>query len=185
MTDERSERPAERLSEAVRRFGRGAVVDRCVGLLVGQVAEDEPVGPDLAWLGGEPGTQHLRRLASGDPEPDYWSRVWAARGLLHVWDAAAAPAVLVGLADEAWRVREMCAKVAHRHQVGAAAGQLARLAGDEVPRVRAASARALGVVGEHEDLGTVQGLASDSDPLVVDAAVRAAARLAERLDLAT
>lgn len=41
--------------------------------------------------------------------------MWAARSLLYAWDVEAVPAVLGALGDEAWRVREMAAKVvAHR-----------------------------------------------------------------------
>jgi hypothetical protein len=53
------------------------------------------------------------------PRQEYWFRVWAARGLLYVWIPTAEPAVLAGLHDPAWRVREMCAKVARRRALGA------------------------------------------------------------------
>lgn len=65
------------------------------------------------------------------------------RGLLHVYRPPAVAAVVAGLADDAWRVREMCAKVAREHEVGSAAEALHRLCADEVPRVRAAAERAL------------------------------------------
>ena len=55
-------------------------------------------------------------------EDTYWFRVWGARGLLWAWDDSATPALLAAFGDEAWRVREMAAKV---------------------PRVRAAAQRAV------------------------------------------
>lgn len=77
----------------------------------------------------------------------YWVRVWAARGLLHGWDEPAAdvatPAVVTALGDDAWRVREMAAKVVRRWQLAAATGAVAALKKDDVPRVRAAAARAV------------------------------------------
>jgi len=75
--------------------------------------------------------------------PDYWLRVWAARGLLWAWDDSARPAVLRALGDEAWRVREMAVKVLARHDVGAAVGPISGLRSDPSARVRAAAARAL------------------------------------------
>jgi hypothetical protein len=73
----------------------------------------------------------------------HWPRVWAARGLLHAWDDAATEAITRATKDEAWRVREMAAKVVARHQVGDALGAVAALRDDEVPRVRAAAGRAV------------------------------------------
>lgn len=75
--------------------------------------------------------------------PDYWLRVWAARGLLWAWDDDALPAVLGALTDDAWRVREMAAKVVRRHQIGDALPIVAGLQSDPVERVRAAAARAV------------------------------------------
>lgn len=67
----------------------------------------------------------------------------ARRGLLWAWAEAAVPAVLAGLTDEHWRVREMAAKVAARHRVDEALASLTLLSGDPVPRVRTAAERAL------------------------------------------
>jgi hypothetical protein len=47
------------------------------------------------------------------------------------------------MADEAWRVREMAAKVVARHRVGDAFAAVSRLRSDQVPRVRAAAERAV------------------------------------------
>lgn len=76
----------------------------------------------------------------------YWLRVWGARGLLWSWDASAVPALRSALADEAWRVREMAAKVVARHRVDDVQPEVAALLHDGVPRVRAAAARALSVL---------------------------------------
>jgi hypothetical protein len=72
---------------------------------------------------------------------DYWPRVWGARGLLYVWHADAQGAVVQGLADPAWRVREMCAKVVSRRDIADAPSLLSALASDPVSRVRVAAAR--------------------------------------------
>jgi len=65
----------------------------------------------------------------------YWLRVWGARGLLWAWDDAAAPATIAALDDDAWRVREMAAKVVGRHLVDDAIPALEQLRDDPVPRV--------------------------------------------------
>jgi len=53
---------------------------------------------------------------------------------------------------------------------------------DEVPRVRAAAVRALGVVGEGEHADAVQDTADDPEPAVRRAATTAMARMRRRLD---
>jgi HEAT repeat protein len=63
--------------------------------------------------------------------------------LLWVWDSSATPSIVEALADEAWRVREMAAKVVARHLVDDALPGLTALDNDPVPRVRAAASRAL------------------------------------------
>jgi len=73
----------------------------------------------------------------------YWPRVWAARGLLHAWDDRATTAIVQATTDDAWRVREMAAKVIARHRVGAALTAVAELRNDPVRRVRAAAERAV------------------------------------------
>jgi HEAT repeat protein len=69
--------------------------------------------------------------------------VWAARGLLHAWDGRATAVIIQATADDAWRVREMAAKVIARHRVGDALPAVARLRTDPVRRVRAAAERAV------------------------------------------
>jgi hypothetical protein len=65
------------------------------------------------------------------------------RGLLWAWDDAALPALRTGVADDAWRVREMAAKVVARHLIGDALPLMTGLRDDPVPRVRAAADRAV------------------------------------------
>ena len=117
------------------------------------------------------------------PVNAYWSRVWAVRALLYAWHPGAAPAVVSALDDPAWRVREMAAKVCALREVGEAADALAARADeDEVPRVRAAAARALGTVGEGEHADVLRALLSDEDDRVRPAAERALRTLSRRLD---
>jgi HEAT repeat protein len=84
------------------------------------------------------------------------------RGLLHAWDDTAAGgsatddpaaggsaadtaahAIIHATEDDAWRVREMAAKVIAKHHVGEALDAVAGLRDDPVPRVRAAAHRAV------------------------------------------
>lgn len=134
----RTERTSPRRSVEVEceRRGRAAVVAGCVELLRGRDVDADLV---LA-LGGRP----ARWVVTGEPSgPDYWLRVWAARGLLWAWDEVAGPSLLVALDDEVWRVREMALKVVARHRVEEALERVAALQDDPVPRVRAAATRAL------------------------------------------
>lgn len=123
----------ERLRAQVAREGERTVALRAAALLGGGY-EGESF---LLVVGGE----HADGVLKGAPSL-YWPELWGARALLYVWDDAAADAVVAGLANPAWRVREMCARVCTERILG---GQkkLARLTTDEHPRVRAAGARAL------------------------------------------
>jgi HEAT repeat protein len=76
----------------------------------------------------------------------------------------------------------MAAKVARKHQVGEAADPLAALVGDPQPRVRAASALAIGEVGEAEHADVLLTLTKDPDDSVSTAAARGLERLEKRLD---
>jgi hypothetical protein len=98
----------------------------------------------ITVLGGEPARYVLDGGAGG--RPGYWPRVWGARGLLHQWDPAATEAIIEATHDEAWRVREMAAKVIARHAVGDALDAVAALRTDEVERVQAAASRAVTVL---------------------------------------
>lgn len=138
--------PVELLRQLQDLIGAEAVARWCAGLLAGTARPDDPALPPLGWFGG--GAASL--LQRGDLETSvnaYWVRVWAARGLLHGWDESAAdiavPAVKAALRDDAWRVREMAAKVVRRWQLSEAARAVAARRDDDVPRVRAAAERAV------------------------------------------
>jgi hypothetical protein len=122
------------LAECAKR-GQESVVAGCASLLTGGPADV----PLIMVLGGAPAEWALEL----PEERDHWFRIWAARGLLWAYDGAAQPAVLAGLRDGQWRVREMCAKVVARHLVGDALAAVLALRDDEVPRVRAAADRAV------------------------------------------
>jgi HEAT repeat protein len=112
-------------------------VSGCLDLLAGREVD----GNLVVGLGGPPARW---AVDGGEAGPDYWLRVWALRGLLWLWDDAAAEPVVASLADEAWRVREMAAKVAARHRVEAALPSLSSLQHDDgVARVRQAAERAV------------------------------------------
>jgi len=127
--------PKQSVEQECDRRGLLAVVEGCVALLNGESVDDELIlalgGPPAEWVRtGEP------------PGPDYWLRVWGARGLLYAWDDSARDAVLRALGDEAWRVRDMALKVVVRRGIQEAADQVERLRGDSSARVRASAARA-------------------------------------------
>lgn len=129
--------PRQRIEAECARRGRAAVVAGCVRLIEG---DDSDVGL-IALLGGRTAPWALD--SAGDPQRRYWFRVWAVRGLLWAWQDDALDALRVALRDEAWRVREMAAKVVARHLVGDVLPVVAELREDPVPRVRAAAGRAL------------------------------------------
>lgn len=109
----------------------------CRALLAGGEADSRLI---LA-LGGRPA-----RWAAGFDEPAgpaYWLRVWAARGLLWVWDEEATPSIVTALSDDAWRVREMATRVVTRHRVSDALPMVKQLRNDENARVRKAAERAV------------------------------------------
>src|SRR5271155_4636998 len=102
--------PRQSIEAECARRGASAVVAGCVDLLAGGDPEDE----DLLMALAGPMARHV---LDGHAGP-YWFRVWGARGLLWAWEESATPAVVRATADEAWRVREMAAKVIARHRVG-------------------------------------------------------------------
>jgi hypothetical protein len=110
----------------------------CVDLLAGRHDVDDEL---VLALGGAHAMLVLAGREGG--RGGYWPRVWAARGLLHAWDDRATAAITRATADEAWRVREMAAKVIARHGVAGAFEAVAGLRQDPVPRVRAAAGRAV------------------------------------------
>jgi hypothetical protein len=131
--------PQQSIEAECGRRGKAAVVAGCIALLEGQGEADDAL---LAALGGGPAAGQV--LSGREAGIDgYWPRVWAARGLLHAWDDRATAAIIEATRDQAWRVREMAAKVIARHRVGDALTAVAGLRADAVPRVRAAAERAV------------------------------------------
>ena len=129
--------PRQRIEAECRRRGRPALAAGCIALLEGREADDGLV----LVLGGAPAEYVLSGHEGG--KEGYWPRVWAARGLLHAWDERATGAIIQAATDDAWRVREMAAKVVARHRVDAALDEMADLQDDERPRVRSAARRAI------------------------------------------
>ncbi len=162
---------AERLQVAIDRYGLDGVVDRSVALLAGANVGEE----FLLIVGG----RHAQGILDGAP-PLYWPEVWGARALLGAWNESAVAAVSAGLANRAWRVREMCAKVAAAHELDIA-DLLQPLLTDEVARVRAAGARAMAPVGGETHARLVSALLRDPEIDVRRAAGAALARLTARL----
>ena len=137
MTGSSRMTPRQSIDAECRRRGRSALTSGCVDLLEGREVDD---GLVLA-LGGEAAKYVLSGHEGG--KDGYWPRVWAARGLLHVWDDRATAAIVRAATDDAWRVREMAAKVVARHKIDDALSAMADLQGDDVPRVRSAAGRAI------------------------------------------
>lgn len=108
----------------------------CIALLQGSSVDAELI----YVLGGPPARWAIDEAEGG---PDYWLRVWAARGLLYAYDASAEPTVVNALSDEHWRVREAASKVCARHRIDLALPALVALAADPQLRVRAAAERAV------------------------------------------
>ena len=173
--------PGDRAAAAAGALGDEALTAWCSDLLARRSCWGDPDQPDIGWIGG--------RAAStwGAPDhltddTDYWFQVWAARTLLYVWNDACTRDLVAALEDPAWRVREMCLKVAAKWEVAAAADASQVLVGDDVPRVRAAAVRVLGVTGEGEHADGIRRALDDSEPAVRDAAERALRALEDRLD---
>jgi HEAT repeat protein len=128
--------PRQSIEQECARRGKAEVVAGCIELLSGREADAELI----IALGGPPG----RAVVAGDQAwPDYWLRVWAARGLLWAWDDQALACLEAALDDDAWRVREMALKVVARHRLSDVVVKVADLREDPVARVRAAAQRAL------------------------------------------
>jgi hypothetical protein len=129
--------PRQNVEAECARRGKPALISGCIDLLEGREIDDDLV----LVLGGAPAEYVLTGRAGG--KNGYWPRVWAARGLLHAWDERAIAAIISAASDDAWRVREMAAKVVAHHQVDEALTTIADLQGDQVARVRSAARRAL------------------------------------------
>ncbi|TFD75634.1 HEAT repeat domain-containing protein [Cryobacterium fucosi] len=164
---------AERIHAAVEHYGEQAVIDNSIALLRAKNA-----GKDfLLYAGG----RHALGILDGAPAL-YWPELWGARALLHVWSEAAAPYVVVGLNNQAWRVREMCARVILLRGLQVAP-KLVRLTTDEVPRVRAAALHALAAQGSADHLATIVQRLRDPDKEVRRAAQQARDVLSGRWNL--
>jgi len=135
--------PANRILELAELIGEAETARWCAGLLDGSTRHDDRGRPPMTWLGGRHAAGLLRREDFEARGQDYWPRVWAARGLMYVWRPDAEVAILTGLRDPAWRVREVCAKVARRRGLVAAERRLERLLDDPNHRVRVAAEAAL------------------------------------------
>ena len=144
---------APRLAAAVERFGEPTVVLRSLSLIAGNNEGDE----FLLYVGGD----HARGILNGAP-PLYWPELWGTRALLYVWDDSAALAVTAALENQAWRVREMATRVAAVRALPVIE-QLTTLLTDDVPRVRAAAARALGALGGAEQIDSIRPLLKDGE----------------------
>jgi hypothetical protein len=130
--------PRQSVAAECERRGMAAVVSGCIGLLQGRDDVDDAL---VLALGGPAAEAVLDGRYGG--KAGYWPRVWAARGLRHAWDGRATAAIIGATSDDAWRVREMAARVIARHRVGDALAAVSELRNDPVPRVRGAADRAV------------------------------------------
>jgi len=162
--------PSDRIAQAVARYGEPTVVQRAASLLSGGNEGDE----FLLWVGG----RHAQGVLDGAP-PLYWPEVWGARALTYVWDDSATSAVHRGLGDQAWRVREMCARVVFLRKLPET-DALIQITKDEVARVRSAAARALGEVGDDAVRAVLVGMLQDPEKEVRRSAHDAIVRLEKR-----
>ena len=159
-------RPKVLIERAVELYGKDDVVHWAATLLCGQPAGDDL---DIGLLGGSPG------------RAPYWSRVWGARAFLYVWDESASAAVIDGLGDGHWRVREMCAKVCRRRELAEGSGALAVLAADPVARVRVSAYHAIADICEADSAGPLLAVSVEGN-LEAEEASAALRRMEQRLD---
>jgi hypothetical protein len=136
--------PRQSLEAACRSIGRASVVAQCVAILNGVEADPQ----FLAVLAGPASRTVLDGREGG--LSGYWPKVWAARGLLHVWDDDAVEAIIATTADPSWRAREMTAKVIARHRVRPAIDAVMVLLNDQHARVRGAAHRAFEAIADEE-----------------------------------
>jgi hypothetical protein len=169
--------PRDLLALLEAHVGTAAAAMLCAEVLAADRPDEHP--DTVRFLGGPAGEALLAGSPSWQP---YWAPTWGARGLLYVWDEAAGPAVLEGLRHHEWRVAEMCLKVSAKR--GLPCGDDAvRLCGHELPRVRVAAVRAIGLCGDTEHRDAVLERLEDPAEDVRRAAARALERLEDRLDL--
>jgi len=171
--------PAERIRALCADQGVDSVAAGCAEILRSGSWENRAL---LVALGGQHAINEYERAVPASVDQSYWAPTWAARGLLYAWSDAAEHAVVGALRHPAWRVREMAAKVVTARELGSAADDIAALAADPVPRVRAAAARALRAVGEFEHVSAALALAHDSDLQVRVRGEQAMTAMSARLD---
>lgn len=176
--------PGDRARAAADALGDDELTAWCADLLASRAEWGQRERPDVGWVGGRQARSwgSPERPDVNDSDNAYWARVWAARTLLYVWSPACGDDVVAALHDPAWRVREMCCKVAVRWEVAQAATTGLDLVADVVPRVRIAAVRVLGAVGEAEHADGIRAALDDEDDAVRDAADRAWTQLETRLD---
>ena len=169
--------PRELLGVLADQVGESSAALLCADVL----DADDPAAQaaTVRFLGGRAGESVLAGTGGWKA---YWARTWGARGLLYVWDDRVAPVVLSRLSDEAWRVAEMCMKVATLRELPGADAAV-RLSTHELPLVRAVAMRLLGAAGDTEHVAAAMDGLGDPDPLVRRAASRAVRRLETRLDV--
>ena len=129
--------PRRNIEAECRRRGKAEVVAGCIALFDGDTRDRRLI----VALGGPP----AREMLIGNSRADLllWTRVWAVRGLLWAWDELARDALRAALDDDAWRVREMAAKVVARNLLGDVLSSCANLRNDPVARVRQAAGRSV------------------------------------------
>lgn len=176
--------PATGVHAAAAALGRQTLIDWCIDVLTCSASGADPSTPSLRWIGGAAAGTDEHRDYWASPKVAYWPRVWAARALRYVWESDAEHAVLAGLRDEAWRVREHCCALAGAHEIADAADRLADLASDvdQTLRVRLAAITALAEVAEFEQTEAIRDAVTDPAAAVREAAERALQRLSQRLD---
>ncbi|MCU1579588.1 MAG: repeat protein [Rhodoglobus sp.] len=144
----------KRLAAAVELYGEAVVVRRCISLLAGNNEGED----FLLFVGGD----HARGILDGAPVL-YWPELWGTRALLYVWDDSAEEAVSAAMANQAWRVREMGARVAAARKLRQFSAVVSALLTDEVARVRATAARSLGELGTLGDVDALRQLLKDPE----------------------
>lgn len=177
--------PRDRAEAARAELGQWQLAHWCADVLAGRVTivNADEGEPDPRWLAASAWVNWGPASSWAERGLDYWPRVWAARTLLHSWHDDASRDVVAGLADAHWRVREMCAKVVARYEIGEAGDACARIvATDANHRARIAALRALAVVGESEHADAVVSSLSDDDDSVARQARMTVNAMEERLD---
>jgi hypothetical protein len=122
--------PRESVRGECQRRSESAVVAGCLDVLTGRNIDEYL----LQVLGGPAAEQVLDGRAGGTA--GYWPRVWASRGLLYAWDESATTVIIGATSDEAWRVREMAARVIAKHRIGDALDAVVMLRDDPSARSR-------------------------------------------------